>query len=175
VSYVESSEGNRHRSIVVLGMGNMLMKDDGIGVWVVRGLADAYDWPAQVRFVDGGVAGLRCLSEFENADGLLIIDAVLGRETPGTVYRLKPEDVNARGSSRPSAHEVGVFELISVAKAIGKLPPTRILGIQPGDAHEFGAELTPVLRDALPRVIEAVIEELRFWEIEPVRREASDA
>jgi hydrogenase maturation protease len=162
-------------SFVVLGVGNTLMKDDGIGVWVVRALAKTYDWPARVRLVDGGVAGLRCLSEFEGAGHLLIIDAVSGTEPPGTIYQLNPEDVAAREGPFFSAHGMGVFELISVARMMGKLPRTRILGIQPKEAREFGDGLTPLLRGVLPRVLDAAIGELRAWGVEPMRREPAGA
>jgi hydrogenase maturation protease len=162
-------------SFVVLGVGNTLMQDDGIGVWAVRGLAETYDWPARVRLVDGGVAGLRCLSEFEQAGRLLIIDAVTGADPPGTIYPLNPEDVIPRERSFFSAHGIGVFELISVARLMGMLPRPRILGVQPREAREPGPGLTPVLREVLPRVMEAAIEELRAWGVEPVRKGAADA
>ncbi len=157
-------------SIVVLGVGNTLMQDDGIGVWAVRTLAETYDLPARVRLVDAGVAGLRCLPEFDGAEHLLIIDAVSGKEAPGTIYRLGPEDLSARRGPFFSAHEVGIVELISVARMLGKLPRTRILGVQPQEIREVGLDLTPALRDALPRVVEAVVEELEALGIKPVRK-----
>jgi len=171
----EQTDGNRRPSFVVLGVGNTLMKDDGIGVWVVRTLAKTYDWPARVRLVDGGVAGLRCLSELEGAGRLLIIDAVSGNKPPGTIYKMNPEEVTPRDGLFFSAHGVGVFELISLARLMGTLPRTRILGVQPKEVREFGCDLTPVLRGVLPRVLDAAIGELRAWGVDPVRREAADA
>lgn len=162
-------------SIVVLGVGNTLMQDDGIGVWAVRRLAETYDLPAHVRLVDGGVAGLRCLPEFEGAEHLLIIDAVSGKESPGAIYRLTPEDLSARQGPFFSAHEVGIVELISVAQMLGKLPRTRILGVQPQEVREVGLDLTPVLRDVLPRVVEAAVGELQALGVRPVRKVDGDA
>jgi hydrogenase maturation protease len=157
-------------SIVVLGVGNTLMQDDGIGVWAVRTLADAYDLPARVRLVDGGVAGLRCLTEFEGAENLLIIDAVAGKEPPGTIYHLSPEDLSSRRGPFFSAHEVGIVELLSMARFLGKLPPTRILGVQPQEVREVGLDLTPALRNVLPRVVDAAVGELKSLGVKPVRR-----
>ncbi len=162
-------------SIVVLGVGNTLMQDDGVGVWAVRTLAETYDLPARVRLVDGGVAGLRCLSEFEGAEHLLIIDAVSGMEPPGAIYWLSPEDLSARRGPFFSAHEVGIVELISIARMLGKLPATRILGVQPKEVREVGLELTPVLREALTRVVAAAAGELEALGVKPVRKVGGDA
>lgn len=157
-------------SVIVMGVGNTLMRDDGIGVWAVRALAETYDWPARVRLVDGGVAGLRCLSEFEGAEHLLIIDAVSGKEPPGAIYRLTPENLSARRGPLFSAHEVGVVELLSVAEMMGKLPRTRILGVQPQEVDEVGLDLSPALRRILPRVVDAAVGELESLGVKPLRK-----
>ncbi|HUK56888.1 MAG TPA: HyaD/HybD family hydrogenase maturation endopeptidase [Nitrospiria bacterium] len=157
-------------SIVVLGVGNTLMRDDGIGVWAVRALAEAYDLPDRVRLIDGGVAGLRCLPEFEGAGHLLIIDAVSGEKPPGTIYYLTPEDLSARPGPYFSAHEVGVAELLSVARFLGRLPLTRILGVQPQEVRKVGLDLTPALQTSLPRVVDAAVGELESLGVKPVRK-----
>ncbi|HET6466714.1 MAG TPA: HyaD/HybD family hydrogenase maturation endopeptidase [Nitrospiria bacterium] len=162
-------------SIVVLGVGNTLMRDDGIGVRAVRTLAETYDLPAHVRLVDGGVAGLRCLSAFEGAEYLLIVDAVYGEKTPGAIDRLAPEELPERQGAVFSAHEIGVSELLSVARLLGKLPRTRILAVQAKEAQSVGLDLTPELQCALHRVVEVLVEELRALGVEPVRKEGCDA
>jgi hydrogenase maturation protease len=162
-------------SIVVLGVGNTLMQDDGIGVRAVEALVESYDLPPNVRVVDGGVAGLRCLSEFEGASDLLIIDAVSGKGPPGSIYRLTPEDLSVRHGPFLSAHEVGIVELISIARMLGKLPTVWILGVQPQEVREVGLDLTPALRDALPRVVEAAVGELEALGVKPVRKVKIDA
>jgi hydrogenase maturation protease len=153
-------------SIVVLGIGNTLMQDDGIGVRAVRALAEAYEFPTRVRLVEGGTAGLRLLSELEGVEHLLIIDAVSGKEQPGSIYRLTPKDLPKRRGSSLSAHEVGMAELLSTAELIGKRPRTRILGVQPMEAGAVGLELTPPLQKALPFVVSAAVEELKAMGVE---------
>jgi hydrogenase maturation protease len=157
-------------SIVVLGMGNTLMQDDGIGVRAVRLLAETYDLPGHVRLVEGGVAGLRCLPEFDGADYLLIVDAMDGKKPPGAIDRLTSEELPDRRATVFSAHEVGVGELLSVARFLGKLPPTRILAVQAKEVRGVGPDLTPELLDALPRVVEVLAEELRALGVDPVRK-----
>jgi len=162
-------------SIVVLGVGNILMQDDGIGVRAVRALVEAYDLPPSVRVIEGGVAGLRCIPEFEGAAHLLIIDAVSGKGPPGSIYRLTPEDLAVHQGPFFSAHEVGIVEMISIARMLGKLPSVWILGIQPQEVREAGPDLTPALRDMLPRVAEAAAGELEALGAKPVRKVDVDA
>jgi hydrogenase maturation protease len=156
-------------------VGNTLMRDDGIGVRAVRTLAETYDLPAHVRLVEGGVAGLRCLSAFEGAEYLLIVDAVYGKNPPGAIDRLAPEELPERQGAVFSAHEIGVAELLSVARLLGKLPTTRILAVQAKEVQSVGLDLTPELQGALPRVVEVLVEELRLLGVEPVRKEGRDA
>jgi len=153
-------------SIVVLGVGNTLMQDDGIGVQAVRALAEVYNFPAHVRLVEAGTAGLRLLSELDGSAHLLVIDAVSGKEEPGSIYRLTPEDLPKEQGPLISAHEVGIAELLSAAELLGKRPHTRILGVQPLEAQAAGLELTPPLQKALPFVVAAAVEELQAMGVE---------
>jgi len=146
--------------ILILGVGNTLMRDDGIGVWVLRSLAERYRIPSGLRLVDGGVAGLGLLPEISCARRLIVVDAVKGGGPPGTVYRLTPADLPVKPRLFLSAHEVGIRELLSTAEFLGKLPSTRIIGVEPKEAATPGLELTEPLRRSLPDAVRAVVEEL---------------
>lgn len=156
--------------VVVLGVGNTLMQDDGVGVWTVRALAEAYDLPAHVRLIEAGIAGLRLLSELDGAKHLLIIDAVVGKGRPGSIYRLTPEDLPKGRGPIMSAHEVGIMEVLSAAELFGKRPHTRILGVQPLEVQAVGLELTLPLQKALPSVVAAAVEELKEMGVQAVKR-----
>jgi hydrogenase maturation protease len=157
-------------TILVLGVGNTIMQDDGVGVWAVRSLAQIYDLPSHVRLIEGGVAGLGLLSDLEGVDHLLIIDAMEGTGPPGTLYCLGPENLPKDRGPFMSAHEIGITELLSVAEFVGKRFHTHIIGVQPLEAHKMGLELTLPLRDALPRVVSAVVEELQSLGVQAVKR-----
>jgi len=158
---------NGARAILVLGVGNIMRRDDGVGVRAVRALAASAAAPPGVRLLEGGVAGLRLLGELQRYADVLIIDAVAGASPPGTIYRLTPDELPAdRGPF--SAHDVSVRELVSAAACLGAAPRVRILGVQPLDVS-IGEELTPPLRAALPHVVDAAIEELRNMMTEAVR------
>ena len=162
-------------SVVILGVGNTLMQDDGVGVWVVRALAEAYDLSSRVQLVEAGVAGLRLLSYLKGEDHLLIIDAVHWDGPPGTIYRLTPEDLPKGRGPLMSAHEVGITEVLSVAELLGRRPRTRILGVQPLETETVGLELTPPLQEALPQVVAAAVEELRVLGVEVTEKNAVDS
>lgn len=152
-------------SVIVAGIGNTLMQDDGVGVWAVRAMARDCALPPSVRLMEGGVLGLQLVHELRLAEQLLIIDAMNGGGPPGTIYRL---DADALLKNRPimmSLHEVGLSDVLSVGKLVGWRPYTRILGVQPLEVQYPGLELTPTLRAALPRVVHAAMEELRDMDV----------
>ncbi len=159
------------RRILVLGVGNKLMRDDGIGVWAVQALCGAHHIPAHVQVVDGGVAGLRLLGEIAQADYLLIVDAVKGGGPPGSIYCLEPEKLPARQGPFFSAHEVGITELLSTLEFAGKLPKTRIIGVEPLETEVVGLDLTEPLRAALPSIVAAVVKELNLIGLELRRKQ----
>jgi hydrogenase maturation protease len=152
---------------IVLGVGNPLMQDDGVGVEVVRRLSAAYRWPQHVRLIDGGVAGFGWFQEIATAQHLLIVDAVRGDQPPGTVYRLTPSDLKQRRGPTLSAHDVGVSEVLGMAEMLGKLPRTLILGVQPAVADTPGMELTALVRQALPGIVNEVLAELQTIGVTP--------
>jgi hydrogenase maturation protease len=154
--------------IVVLGVGNTLMQDDGVGVQVVRALSDAYDWPPQVRLLDGGVAGFALLGEITTAAHLVIVDAVRGNKAPGAVSPMTPHELRNRQGPTISAHEVGLVEVLGMAELLGKAPRTVILGVQPGVTDVPGMDLTPPVREAVPAIVKAVVAELEMLGVKAV-------
>lgn len=160
------------RSIAIVGVGNTLMQDDGVGVWAVRALAEQYIFPRAVHLIEGGILGLQWLHELQGAQQLLIIDAMKGVGAPGTVYRLNAEQLPKDRGISMSFHEVGLAEVLSVGALLDWRPSVRILGVQPQEVRSPGLELTPVLRAALPRVVRAAVEELEIMRVEVRARRA---
>jgi hydrogenase maturation protease len=152
--------------ILVLGVGNILMGDDGVGVRAVQALADGYNLPANVRVVDGGVAGLSLLGEIADADYLLIVDALKNGGAPGSIHRLRQEDLQPRRGPFVSAHEVGVGELLAAAEFSGQLPDTDIIGIEPLETNAVKLELSLSLRRSLPQIVAAIVGQLNARGVE---------
>jgi hydrogenase maturation protease len=164
-----------HRSIAIVGVGNTLMQDDGVGVWAVRTLTEQYVFPSTVQLIEGGVLGLQLLYELRRVQQLLIIDAMNGGGTPGTVYWLDAERLPKDRGVSMSLHEVGLAEVLSVGELLDWRPRVRILGVQPQEVRSPGLKLTPVLQAALPRVVHAAVEELVVMGVEVQARRSRDS
>ena len=146
--------------IAILGVGNILLKDEGIGVRVVQQLESGYSFPPNIALIDGGTAGPHLLDLFSDYDDIIIIDAVQGGEQPGTLYRFRPDQITSDSSMGLSIHQMGVMEVLSQARLLGKKPTVTIIGIEPQDISAWGMELSPVIEQKIPELIARVLEEL---------------
>lgn len=151
---------------LVLGVGNTLMGDDGIGVHAVQALADSYEFRANVRVVDGGIAGLRLLGDIAAADYVIIVDALKNNGVPGTIYRLRRADIQPRRGPIVSAHEVGIAELLAAAEFSGHLPETQIIGVEPLETETVSLDLSLPLRLAMPQIVAAIFDALHAHGVE---------
>jgi len=145
---------------VVIGVGNLLLRDEGVGIHAVRELPKR-TLPPGVEVIDGGVAGIRLLDLFSGAQKLLLIDAAEMGLEPGAVARFTPEEVRFQsGDLKLSTHDVALPEVLAIARAVNQCPSeVIILGIQPKEIS-WGMELTPEVRGAVPKVVELVLEEI---------------
>jgi hydrogenase maturation protease len=160
VAETEGGEGFSPPQIVILGIGNLLLSDEGIGVHAAHELMKM-DLPAGVSVVEGGTDGFRLLNVITEADRLIVVDAVRGGAEPGSIYKFDVKDVrNVPPGFMTSVHQVGILEVIELSGLVGKTPQTTVIGIEPVSL-EMSMELTPELKDKMPRIIELVLEEVR--------------
>jgi hydrogenase maturation protease len=147
--------------LLVLGVGNVLMRDEGVGVHVAWEIArDQSSIGDDVHVVDGGTLGLDLLPLIADARAVVLIDAVDLRAEPGTVSVLRGDAVHGALGGHLSPHQVGLGDLVAVGRLTGALPERVVLvGIQPA-AIEVGIELTTECAAAVPRAIDAVRAEL---------------
>ena len=148
----------RDTGIVVLGVGNMLAGDDGVGVHVISRLGEpgAPALPSGTRVLDGGTLGLELLAVLHDARALVVVDAVDVGASPGTVRLLSGPEVEAALAHSMSAHQIGVADLLALAQLTEILPAkVSMVGVQP-DQVGLSLELSPRVRAALPDAVEAV-------------------
>lgn len=147
--------------VLVLGVGNLLLQDEGVGIHVVRALdrrpSEFPDMlPPGTRVVDGGTLGLDLLPLLEDADAVVLVDAANLRREPGTVAVLRGNDLASAIAGHLSPHQVGIGDLLAAARLIGSLPNrVSLVAIQPADIAP-GLELTPDVAAALPQAVEMV-------------------
>ena len=152
---------NSTPKILILGVGNILLKDEGVGVRAVERLQRDYKFPPNVEIIDGGTAGFGLIDLLEGAEHLIIVDAVQGNDEPGSLYRFKFEDMPSSISKKFSPHQIGILETLTLKKMLGKIPDTTIIAIQPKDCSNWGTELTPEIEKKIPNMVNLVIEELK--------------
>jgi hydrogenase maturation protease len=150
-------------SVVVLGLGNLLRRDEGLGIRALERLRERYVLPGTIQLVDGGTLGLDLLCYLEEAEQLLVLDAALTEGPPGTLLRVEDGNVPAFFGMRTSPHEIALPDLLAVARLRGTAPDkVVVLGIQP-EALELGWELSPVVAAGLDALADAAADELRRW------------
>jgi hydrogenase maturation protease len=154
-------------AIVVLGLGNLLRRDEGLGIRALECLQKRDCLPEQVRLVDGGTLGLELLAHVEDAERLLVLDAALTEGPPGTLLRVAGDAVPAYFGMRTSPHEIGLADLLAVARLRGAEPcEVVVLGMQP-EAIELGWELSASVAAQLDALVTAAVDELARWGCAP--------
>lgn len=155
----------------MLGVGNLLRRDEGIGVRVVQELAARYRFPSNVALMDVGTAGLRVLPLLEDADHLIVVDAVDAGASPGTVLVFGPDKAEVATTPAISLHEMGPLEALVLLEATtGRRPLTTIIGIQPADLSPWDDNLSEPVARALPEAVEKVLGELEQRGVKTHRR-----
>ena len=147
--------------MVVLGLGNILLRDEGVGVRVVEALAERYALPPEVEAIDGGTAGMELLNVIAGCDHLLICDAVQADAPPATVIKLVDAEVPALFRTRYSPHQLGLAEVLATLTLTDEAPrAVTLIGVTPFDL-ELGIELSPAVAAVLDRAVAEVTVTLR--------------
>ena len=156
-------------SIVVLGVGNILLTDEGLGVQVVEDLKANYAFTPQISLIDGGTMGMELLTYMRGMKKILLIDAVNGGEAPGTIYEFPHRELEQYFTDHISVHEVGMQDILRI-RAIQENPleDAIVIGVEP-ESLDVGFEPSAPVQKALPEVKERVLRVLREWgvQIEP--------
>ncbi len=148
------------KRILVLGVGNILLRDEGVGVRVVERLQTDYSFSPNVSLLDGGTLGIKLMEAISSSDVLIVVDAVLNGQPPGTFYRLTGEEVRKSVAFKYSLHQTDLLETLACCELVGNRPETVVLGIEPEDYSPWSDELTPTVKNRVPELVQAVLEEI---------------
>ncbi len=153
-------------STLVLGLGNLVHADDGVGVHAIERLQSDARVPAGVTLIDGGTHGLGLLPYVAGFDRVLVIDAVDVGAKPGTLIRLEGRAIE-KMPGKPSVHQLGFADMLIALKLLDERPPEVIvIGVQPLST-DWSAELTPTVQQSLEELTSVVITQLNEWALEP--------
>ena len=158
--------------IVVLGIGNVLWADEGFGVRCVEQLQQRYELPAHVQLIDGGTQGLYLIQHVQDADALLIFDAIDYGLPPGTLQIVRNDEVpQYLGAKKMSLHQTGFQEVLALARLTGHYPQQLILiGCQPEHLEDYGGSLRPVVKAAMGAALAHAEATLSDWGVALIPR-----
>jgi len=148
------------RHITILGVGNILFSDEGVGIQVVQALSEEYSFSDNVSIEDGGVLGIRLLGIISQADDLVVVDAIRNGGPPGTLYRLDGDAIPKRILAKNSLHQVDLLEALTLCQALDKVPETVIIGVEPQDIESLGLELTGPIQEKVEDLKAMTLREL---------------
>jgi len=149
------------RRILVLGVGNILFTDEGLGVRCIEQMQEKYTFSDNVTLMDGGTLGTRLMGPILEADYLVVCDAVLCDDKPGSVYRLIGEDLRKSLAFRDSMHQTDLVDTLGMCEIVGNRPEAVVIGMEPFDYHSMALELSPTALSSMPVMIESVILEIK--------------
>jgi hydrogenase maturation protease len=148
------------KRILVLGVGNILLRDEGVGVRVVERLQAAYSFSPNVTLMDGGTLGIKLMEAISSSEFLIVVDAVLNGQPPGTFYRLTGEEVRKSVAFKYSLHQTDLLETLACCELVGNRPETVVLGIEPEDFSPWSDELTPTIQGRVAELSKRVLLEI---------------
>jgi len=160
-------------NVLVLGAGNILLSDEGIGVRVVEALQDRYRLAQGVEVLDGGTCGMDLLDVIAERDHLIIVDAVNTGSPPGTLVRLADQEIPAVFRTKSSPHQLGLSEVLALLTLLETAPRrVTVIGVQP-QSLDLGLTLTPLIAERLGAMVEMVAAELTAIGMPPERKDAA--
>jgi len=149
------------KSIVIVGIGNILFQDEGIGCYAGRYLEENYDFSQPVEIIDGGTLGFKLMTYYQSHDRVIIIDTVSIDDVPGSVHNLPADALMALGAQRQTAHEVEVVEMLEICSLLDRMAEVSVVGMVPEDIVSVNIGVTQTVKRAFPSLIAEMINELR--------------
>ncbi len=152
------------RKVLILGVGNLLLGDDGFGVHLINSLADTR-FPPNVQLLEAGTVSHQLIPLLREIDHLIIIDVVEAGDAPGSIFRFSPEDMQFSKEQMVSLHQISLIDVLMMAEMTGGRPRTIIIGVQPKDVSSWSLELSDEVRAVIPKVKELIFDELKKLQV----------
>ena len=147
------------KNILILGLGNILLGDEGVGVRVIEQLF-SHPLPDEIEVIDGGTAGYELINFFEGKEKVIIVDAVKTDDTPGSVYKMDLSIVQEDETVQLSLHQIGLKNVFKMASMMDLNPEVTLIGIVPKDYQDYNIGLSEEVEKAIPLAIETVLKEI---------------
>ncbi len=146
--------------VLILGVGNLLLKDDGFGVHFINSLR-AVDFPSNISVLEAGTVSHQLIPLLHEIGHLIVVDVVEAGDVPGSLFRFSPDDMKFPAEQKVSLHQISLIDVLNMAELTGGKPKTIIIGVQPKDVTSWSVEMSDELKTVIPKVKDLVFEELR--------------
>jgi hydrogenase maturation protease len=150
----------KKEKVTILGVGNILLRDEGFGVHFVSWFSQRYKPSENVSIIDGGTLGYALIDIICSCDHLIVIDVLKAKDTPGSIYRFNTEEMQAHMPPPTTAHEVTFFDVLFKVELLDELPQTLFLCIVPQDYGEMNLEMTASMWEKFPVMEKFLLAEL---------------
>jgi hydrogenase maturation protease len=149
-----------NKDMVIIGIGNILLQDDGVGVHVIKQL-EKENLPSTIELVDGGTSTLDTLGFFLDYKKVIVVDCLKAGLEPGTIYKIKPEDIENYQKENLSIHDVQILDVVKMANMMNKYPQVVIFGIEPQKIG-LDLEMTEIMVSKIPEIVSNIKKELKL-------------
>lgn len=156
---------------ILIGVGNVLFKDEGVGIFAAHYLEQNYTFQGEIEILDGGTLGFKLMSFFQEYDNVIILDTVSIEDKAGTVYKLPSKVLLDLGTYRKTAHEVEIIEMLEICSLLEHHASVTVLGIVPQDIESVQIGLTPELEDSFEDYIQQALRQIESFGVHIVAKE----
>lgn len=155
---------------IVIGVGNLLFKDEGVGILAAKYLEENYDFEGDIEIIDGGTLGFKLMTYFQDYDNVIILDTVSIEDKAGDIFRLPSDVLLGLGQYRKTAHEVEIVEMLEICSVLEKHAEVTIIGIIPEDIVSVKIGLTKTIEDKFMGLINQAIEDIEKLDIKVIKK-----
>ena len=157
--------------MVIIGIGNVLQKDDGLGVYAATYLNENYTFSQEIKIINGGVEGIHLLNVLEESEHVVVLDCLQLDDSPASIYAIPAKEISGYGLNNGGAHEIGILQCMDMMEMQGKeIPQAIVIGIVPAEVT-FAFGLSPEIVDAFEGYISVVLQYLSKHHIEYIQKE----
>lgn len=160
-------------SIAVIGIGNILFNDEGLGIYATQFIKQNYRFTPKIDLIDGGTLGMNMIHYYQSYERVLLLDTIsVDENSPaGSVYNLDAKILQGLGSCRKTAHEIEVLQTLELGALAGDMAEIQIIAMVPEEIDSVVMALTATVQQAMPLFIQTIIEELQKWGIQAFLQE----
>lgn len=158
----------------LIGIGNILFKDEGVGVYASKYISENFCFDKKVDIIDGGTLGFKLMRYYQEYDKVIILDTVSIEDKPGSIYNLPSKALLGLGSYRKTAHEVEVVEMLEICSFLEKMAKVNIIGIVPKDITSVEIDLTKEIKRAFLAFVNEAVRELEREGINSFQKSGKD-